>query len=213
MFQGSEHLGRSSSSAWSSRTAACSTDRRASTSRTTSRSCPRNTLRPCSGPRRTACAASTITQENLTNQQGVVKNEVQGQRAQPAVRRLPVARPAAGREHQLVQRAQLLRRPRATSTRRRSTTCEQFFKTYYAPNNAVLVVSGDIDPAQTLAWVQQYFGGIPLDAAAAAARHHRAAAGEGEARRRKAIRSRRARRSPSATTRPSGTRRSSTRWA
>ncbi len=35
----------------------------------------------------------------------------EGQRPQPAVRRLPVARPAAVRQHQLVQRAQLLRRP------------------------------------------------------------------------------------------------------
>ncbi|MFI6084758.1 M16 family metallopeptidase [Streptomyces sp. NPDC051217] len=37
----------------------------------------------------------------------------------------------------------------------------QFFRTYYAPNNAVLSVVGDIDPEQTLAWVQRYFGSIP----------------------------------------------------
>jgi predicted Zn-dependent peptidase len=36
-----------------------------------------------------------------------------------------------------------------------------FFRTYYAPNNAVLVVVGDFDPARTRAWVQKYFGGIP----------------------------------------------------
>ncbi|MEV0094486.1 pitrilysin family protein [Streptomyces sp. NPDC050738] len=36
-----------------------------------------------------------------------------------------------------------------------------FFRTYYAPNNAVLSVVGDIDPAQTLAWVEKYFGSIP----------------------------------------------------
>ena len=47
----------------------------------------------------------------------------QGQRAQPAVRRLPVDRPADGGQRELVQRAQLLRRPRSTSTRRRSTMC------------------------------------------------------------------------------------------
>ncbi|NEE52619.1 insulinase family protein, partial [Streptomyces sp. SID8455] len=28
-----------------------------------------------------------------------------------------------------------------------------FFRTYYAPNNAVLSIVGDIDPEQTLAWV------------------------------------------------------------
>ena len=37
----------------------------------------------------------------------------------------------------------------------------QFFKTFYAPNNAVLVVCGDFDPAQTNAWIDKYFAGIP----------------------------------------------------
>ncbi|MEU6658544.1 pitrilysin family protein [Streptomyces sp. NPDC046821] len=36
-----------------------------------------------------------------------------------------------------------------------------FFRTYYAPNNAVLSVVGDIDPEQALAWVDKYFGSIP----------------------------------------------------
>jgi predicted Zn-dependent peptidase len=36
-----------------------------------------------------------------------------------------------------------------------------FFRTNYAPNNAVLAIVGDIDPEQTLAWVQKYFGSIP----------------------------------------------------
>src|SRR4051812_48758885 len=36
-----------------------------------------------------------------------------------------------------------------------------FFKTYYAPNNAVLVVTGDFDPAQTWTWVDKYFANIP----------------------------------------------------
>ncbi|MEU4117422.1 pitrilysin family protein [Kitasatospora sp. NPDC028055] len=36
-----------------------------------------------------------------------------------------------------------------------------FFRTYYAPNNAVLSVVGDIDPEQTIAWVEKYFGSIP----------------------------------------------------
>ena len=38
-----------------------------------------------------------------------------------------------------------------------------FFRTYYAPNNAVLAVVGDIDPDQTLAWVEKYFGTIPAN--------------------------------------------------
>jgi predicted Zn-dependent peptidase len=38
---------------------------------------------------------------------------------------------------------------------------QAFFRTYYAPNNAVLAVVGDIAPEQTLAWVERYFGSIP----------------------------------------------------
>ena len=37
----------------------------------------------------------------------------------------------------------------------------QFFRTYYAPNNAALVVVGDFDPARTKAWITKYFAGIP----------------------------------------------------
>src|SRR4030095_10797161 len=36
-----------------------------------------------------------------------------------------------------------------------------FFDTYYAPNNAVLVVAGDFDPAATRAWITQFFAPIP----------------------------------------------------
>jgi predicted Zn-dependent peptidase len=35
-----------------------------------------------------------------------------------------------------------------------------FFRTYYAPNNAVLAIVGDADPAQVRAWVERYFGEI-----------------------------------------------------
>jgi predicted Zn-dependent peptidase len=37
----------------------------------------------------------------------------------------------------------------------------EFFRTFYAPNNAALVVVGDIDVAQTRKWILQYFGTIP----------------------------------------------------
>ena len=38
---------------------------------------------------------------------------------------------------------------------------KQFFKTYYAPNNAILALVGDLDTKETLAKVKRYFGGIP----------------------------------------------------
>jgi predicted Zn-dependent peptidase len=40
---------------------------------------------------------------------------------------------------------------------------QAFFRTYYAPNNAVLSVVGDCDEAQTRAWAERYFGGIPMN--------------------------------------------------
>ncbi|PSJ42700.1 peptidase M16 [Zobellella endophytica] len=36
-----------------------------------------------------------------------------------------------------------------------------FFLRWYGPNNATLVISGDFDTEQALAWVEQYFGPIP----------------------------------------------------
>lgn len=36
-----------------------------------------------------------------------------------------------------------------------------FYKKYYVPNNATLVVAGDIKPEQTKKWIQQYYGSIP----------------------------------------------------
>ncbi|HMA23314.1 MAG TPA: pitrilysin family protein [Gemmatimonadaceae bacterium] len=38
---------------------------------------------------------------------------------------------------------------------------KQFFRLYYAPNNATLAIVGDIDPTQARAWVAKYFGDLP----------------------------------------------------
>ena len=38
---------------------------------------------------------------------------------------------------------------------------KNFFRLYYAPNNAYLAIVGDFDPAQTKAWIAKYFGDIP----------------------------------------------------
>ena len=42
---------------------------------------------------------------------------------------------------------------------------QQFHATYYRPDNAVLVVAGDFEPAQLDAWVDRYLAGIPRPAA------------------------------------------------
>lgn len=38
---------------------------------------------------------------------------------------------------------------------------KDFFRRYYAPNNAVLTISGDFDPAEARSLVERYFGPIP----------------------------------------------------
>ncbi|MBA7678986.1 hypothetical protein ES703_87267 [subsurface metagenome] len=37
---------------------------------------------------------------------------------------------------------------------------KEFFKTWYGPNNATLVIAGDYDREQTMAWVEKYYGEI-----------------------------------------------------
>src|ERR1700735_5390097 len=39
-----------------------------------------------------------------------------------------------------------------------------FFNTFYKPNNATLVIVGDFDSTQALAWANKYFDGIPASA-------------------------------------------------
>ncbi|MFQ6371191.1 M16 family metallopeptidase [Shewanella sp. YIC-542] len=45
----------------------------------------------------------------------------------------------------------------------RATTqdVKDFFRRWYGPNNATLTIGGDMDEAQTLAWISKYFGDIP----------------------------------------------------
>jgi zinc protease len=38
---------------------------------------------------------------------------------------------------------------------------KNFFRLYYAPNNAILAVVGDINPAQARTWITKYFGDLP----------------------------------------------------
>jgi predicted Zn-dependent peptidase len=40
-----------------------------------------------------------------------------------------------------------------------------FFRTHYAPNNAVLTIVGDLDPREVRAWAERYFGAIPANPA------------------------------------------------
>ncbi len=41
---------------------------------------------------------------------------------------------------------------------------KKFYEQWYAPNNSILVITGDVDPAATLAKIKQYYGSIPRHA-------------------------------------------------
>jgi zinc protease len=41
---------------------------------------------------------------------------------------------------------------------------KRFFRLYYAPNNATLVIVGDFDSAKTKTWITKYFGDLPKGA-------------------------------------------------
>src|SRR5215475_9950823 len=106
-----------------------------------------------------------VTDENLKNQQGVVGNEVKVN---------VINRPYGG--------FPWLDMPQYANTNWYNAhnfygdlkdinaatlpDVRQFFKTYYAPNNAALTVVGDFEPEEAKALIAKYFGPIPSVAAA-----------------------------------------------
>jgi predicted Zn-dependent peptidase len=101
-----------------------------------------------------------ISQENLENQQGVVKNEVKVNVLNQPFGGFPwLDMPQYANEnwynaHNFYGDLEDLD---AASLEDVSS----FFDTFYAPNNAAISVVGDIDVAQTKAWIETYFGSIP----------------------------------------------------
>ncbi len=101
-----------------------------------------------------------ISQENLTNQQEVVKNEVRVNVLNQPYGGFPwldlpqYANTNWYNAHNFYGDLEDLDAATLEDVR-------SFFETFYSPNNAVVVVLGDIEPTQTLAWVTRYFGSIP----------------------------------------------------
>src|SRR6476659_3473054 len=101
-----------------------------------------------------------ITQDNLTNQQGVVKNEVRVNvlnRPYGGFPWLDMPQYANTNWHNAHNFYGDLKDLDAATLE----DVKKFFTTYYSPNNAVLVVVGDFDAAQTKAWIEKYFAGLP----------------------------------------------------
>ncbi|MGH8250661.1 MAG: M16 family metallopeptidase [Steroidobacteraceae bacterium] len=97
-----------------------------------------------------------ITQENLTNQQGVVKNEVRVNVLNQPYGGFPwLTMPQVANENW--HNAHNFYGDLADLDAATLEDARKFFDAYYAPNNAVLVVAGDFDPAVAKEWIAKYF--------------------------------------------------------
>ncbi|HEX9105658.1 MAG TPA: pitrilysin family protein, partial [Longimicrobiales bacterium] len=109
-----------------------------------------------------------VTQANLDNQREVVKEERRmrvdnspyGTSIMAALYTAPYAASCSAYGHEVIGSMEDLNAAKLEDV-------QDFFATYYAPNNATMTVAGDFEPAQVKALVQQYFGSIPSHAAPA----------------------------------------------
>jgi zinc protease len=100
-----------------------------------------------------------ISDENFKSERDVVKEE----------RRLRVENPPFGRLFEVVLDKTYTTHPYrilpiGSMADLDAATLEDvraFHSTYYVPNNATLVVSGDFNPGQVIQWTEKYFGSIP----------------------------------------------------
>src|SRR5688572_2094172 len=102
-----------------------------------------------------------ITQENLTNQQGVVKNEVKVNVLNQPYGGFPwLDMPQYANKNWY--NAHNFYGDLADLDSARLEDVDAFFKTYYAPNNAALVISGDFEISDAKKWIDKYFSKIPV---------------------------------------------------
>src|SRR5262245_28214965 len=121
---------------------------------------PANTLETMLWAEADRMRGLAVTQDNLTNQQGVVKSEVrvnvlnQPYGGFPWLDMPQYANKNWHNAHNFY--GDLTDLDHATLA-----DVQQFFQRYYVPNNAALVVAGDVDYGQAEAWIRKYFGDIP----------------------------------------------------
>ena len=102
-----------------------------------------------------------VTDANLTNQQGVVGSEVKQNVLNRPLGGFPwldmpqVANTNWYNAHNFYGDIKDIEAAKLAEV-------QEFFKTYYAPNNAALAIVGDFDPAEAKRFVEKYFG--PLKA-------------------------------------------------
>jgi zinc protease len=101
-----------------------------------------------------------ITEENLKNQQGVVSNEVKVNVLNTPYGGFPwldMPQYANTNWHNAHNFYGELKDLEAATLK----DVQDFFNTYYAPNNASLAVVGDFDPAEARKMIDKYFASIP----------------------------------------------------
>jgi zinc protease len=98
-----------------------------------------------------------LDQASLTNQQDVVRNE-----RRQSIENSPYGIVEEGVFHMLFPKAHPYHADvmgsHADIQAAKLEDVRNFFKLYYAPNNASLAIVGDFDPAQAKEWVEKYFG-------------------------------------------------------
>ncbi|WP_232065160.1 M16 family metallopeptidase [Rhodocytophaga rosea] len=100
-----------------------------------------------------------ITQDNLTNQQGVVKSEVRVNVLNQPYGGFPwLDMPQYANQNWF--NAHNFYGDLADLDAATLEDVQQFFKTYYSPNNAALAIVGDFKPEEAKALVQKYFAGL-----------------------------------------------------
>ncbi|QDE88868.1 peptidase M16 [Myxococcus xanthus] len=121
---------------------------------------PSNALEPILWAEADRMRGLDVTEENLKNQQGVVTNEVkvnvlnQPYGGFPWLDMPQVANTNWYNAHNFYGDLKDLEAASLEDVR-------AFFKTYYAPSNAALVIVGDFEPEQVKGWIQKYFGPLP----------------------------------------------------
>ncbi len=103
-----------------------------------------------------------VGQANFTSEREVVKEE----------RRVRVENPPYGRIEEDLYTAAFTVHPYKHTTvgsmddlnKASLEDVREFFRTYYRPDNATMVIVGDFGAAEALRWVEKYFGGIPRPA-------------------------------------------------
>ncbi|HEX6107061.1 MAG TPA: pitrilysin family protein, partial [Gemmatimonadales bacterium] len=100
-----------------------------------------------------------VTQERLDEQRGVVQNEKRESENQPYGRVWEFLNPRLYPANHPYSWSVIGSMEDLDAASLEDV--QEWFKTYYGPANAVLVVAGDVQPAEVKAKVERYFGDIP----------------------------------------------------